>query len=167
LTCELPTLVGRQTRPLRRPVLTADELDTHALNYQLLRRIERTPERRVTEASTFLASTEWEEHKLALARITTIPQETWVGLTHAFHNARELRARIELDGPGVPFPQHRLRDLEAHAEASEDLSEILADAASKIGETLTPPRSRRSRRRPFGHGLGTTSAENGDADERT
>jgi uncharacterized protein YukE len=121
-------------------LMISDELDTHAMNYKQLHDLGRTPVRPL--APNVLSSKEWEEHKVALARVTSVPIETWDGLTHAYHNAQQLRWRIEVDGPNVPFPPHRIRNLEDHAEASEELAEILSDAAKTISRAARPRRRR-------------------------
>ena len=50
--------------------------------------------------------------------------------------------RIEADGPNVPFPPHRIVNLKDHAEASEELAEILSDAAKTISLAAHPQRRR-------------------------
>jgi hypothetical protein len=151
-------------------LLIADELDTHAMNYRLLARLGRTPKRQVTQTANFLGSTEWEAHKLDIACLTIIPPETWKGLTHAYHNAKQLRSRVELDGPDVGFPPSRIPTLNEHGDSAEELASILTDAAQSIGEIMRPRARHRWRRfgtRSFRHGLGTEPAEIEDADERT
>jgi hypothetical protein len=135
-------------------LLIADELDTHAMNYRLLADLGRTPQRQVTQTRNFLSSEAWDEHKLDIARLTNVPQETWEGLTHAFHNAIQLRSRVELDGPEVPFPAHRIPTLKDHEAAATELAEILTAAAKRIEEGLKPTRRSRSGWRkfvPFAH----------------
>jgi len=95
-------------------LLIADELNTHAMNYKLLADLRRTAKRPVAQTPNFLSSREWEAHKLDLARLTAVPNETWQGLFNAYHNAQQLRSRIEIDGPEAPFPSHRIDDLRTH-----------------------------------------------------
>jgi hypothetical protein len=133
-------------------LLIADELDTHAMNYRLLAELGRTPKRQVTETRNFLSTEAWDAHKLDIAQMTNVPEETWVGLTHALHNAVQLMARVQLDGPEVPFPAHRIPTLKNHEEAATELSEILMDAAKRIEAHLTPTRRSGWRRIvPFAH----------------
>lgn len=150
-------------------MLIADELDTHAMNYRLLARLGRTPKRQVTQTSNFLSSKEWDAHKLDIARLTIIPPETWNGLTHAYHNAQQLRSRVELDGPDVQFPPSRIPTLNEHGDSAEELASILTDAAESIGQIMRPqPRGRWARfgTRSFRQRLGTETTEVEDADER-
>jgi hypothetical protein len=105
-------------------MLIGDELETHAMNYELLARLGRTPDRPVTDTPNFLSSTEWEAHKLALARLTIIPAETWTGLTIAYHNAQQIHGTIKADGPNVAFPTKRISQLRDNELAATELSEI-------------------------------------------
>jgi hypothetical protein len=92
----------------------------------------------MTDVPNFLASTAWDAHQESLARLTIIPMETWRGLQNAYHNAKQLRSRIAVDGPKVPFPKHRLPTLGEHKASAEELSAILYDAAEKIAQVLGP-----------------------------
>jgi hypothetical protein len=115
-------------------MLIADELDTHAMNYRQLAELGRTPVRPMPP--NFLSSSEWDAQKHDLARMTFIPTETWTGLTHAYHNAVQVRARVETDGPNVTFPPARIITLNDHAEAAQELSAILSDAANTITKQM-------------------------------
>ena len=149
-------------------LLIADELDTHAMNYKLLAHLRRTPKRPVAQTPNFLSSSEWEAHKLDLARLTAVPNETWQGLFNAYHNAQQLKSRIEIDGPEAPFPSHRIDDLRTHEAAATELASVLADAAERLRRVLIPGRRRMlPRQRPFGHASGTAASKTQDADERT
>lgn len=126
--------------------LIADELDTHAMNYEMLLTLERSPMRPIAQYPNFLSSKEWDVHKTALARLPFIPVETWAGLSNNFHNALGLRSRLEVDGINVPFPPDRLPLLKDHAEAATELAGILRDASEKITQRLQPrPRKRLGR----------------------
>ena len=64
-----------------------------------------------------------------------------------FHNGREVRSRILVDGPDVPFPEQRLPSLRDYEERAEDLSAFLFKTADEIAEELTPISGKRRRLR--------------------
>jgi hypothetical protein len=126
--------------------LIADEQGTHAMNYRWLHYLGRTPMRPVAQYPNVLSSRESEAYKRALARLTIIPTETWSGLMSEYHNAQQLRARLEVDGVNAPFPSERMPILKDHAEAADELAAILTDAVEQITRRLTAGRRRRFRR---------------------
>jgi hypothetical protein len=115
-------------------LLIADELDTMALNFRLLARLGRGPERAISE-SPFLSTSEWHAHKGELGRV--IDQvDTWKALASVYHDADSMRTRLIHDGPNSPIPKERIPACHEDADDAAELAGIVYDAITVIDKRL-------------------------------
>jgi hypothetical protein len=155
-------------------LLVGEELEFHVREYRSLRAKGRTPPRPVEEIPDFLGSAAWDAHQESIARIMDIPNDTVRALYTVYHDTKELRSRIAIDGPDTEFPAHRISDLELSETQAQELAEDLFDAAARIAEELGPIGAKRrplsrlwTDRGPSADEVSATPTPKTDADEKT
>jgi hypothetical protein len=128
-------------------MVIAEELDTHAMNYRKLAEDGGTPSWPIAQTPNFFPTGEWEAHNLELARLSSLPVETWVRLARAYHNAREIRSRVELLPPKSKFRAEGISDLRENADRADGLRDILKQRAEDIHAQFSPGPGRLTRLR--------------------